>query len=109
MRRTVEKLLGQYGIQVQFSNQTVRALLQPVTGRLERLALREPGPVGLESVKRYVYIGPVDPAPKEDEVLEAAGKCYLARTVHLIEGNDGPAYCWAMCVERGGTDLWGVS
>lgn len=109
MRRTVEKLLEQYGMEISLADQTVRAFLQPVTGKLERLALRQPGPLGQECVKRYVYIGPVEPAPKEDGQMEAAGKGYVVRAVHLIEGNDGPAYCWAMCVEKGGADTWGVS
>lgn len=98
----VEKLLKQYGMEIQAAGQSVRALFQPVTGKLERLALQDPGPAGLEPRGRYVYIGPLEPELREDMVLTVAGKDYTVRAVRQITGNDGPVYCWAMCVERGG-------
>ena len=97
----IGKLLEQHGIRVQLENRTVRALFQPVTGRLERLSLREPEPLGCGNGKRFIYIGPVEPLPREDGTITVAGQSYLVRACHLIDGNDGPAYCWAMCVEKG--------
>ena len=105
----IGKLLEQYGTRVELQEQSVRALFQPMTGRLERLAVREPEPLGCASGKRFVYIGPVEPMPREDGELTVAGKAYLVRTVYLVPGNDGPAYCWAMCVEKGREDTWGTN
>lgn len=105
----VEKLLWQYGMEVTVEQTSVRALFQPVTGKLERLAERQPGPLGLESRKRYVYIGPVEPELREDMELQVAGKRYAVRTAQRISGNDGPAYTWGMCVEKGCEDQWGMS
>ena len=82
----------------------VRGLLQPVVGKLDRLARLEPGPLGLESRQRYVYIGPLEPRPREDMVLTLGEKGYLVRSAHQIAGPGGPVYSWAMCVEQGGTD-----
>ena len=56
MRIMVEKLLGQYGMEVRVGDLAVRALFQPVTGRLDRLALQDPGPTGLQSRQRYLYL-----------------------------------------------------
>lgn len=109
MRRMVEKLLKQYGMEVAVGEATVRALFQPVTGKLERLALNQPGMIGLESRKRYVYIGPVEPELRNGMAVAVAGKEYYIRTAQQIPGNDGPAYTWAMCVEKGGEDQWGMS
>ena len=104
MRIMVEKLLRQYGMEVRVEGQSVRALFQPVTGKLERLAHQDPGPGGLQSRGRYVYIGPLEPQLREDMVLTVAGRRYTVRSTQRIPGNDGPVYCWAMCVERGRSD-----
>lgn len=105
----VEKLLRQHGMEVTVAGTSVRALFQPVTGKLERLALPQPGPLGLESQKRYIYIGPVEPELREDMVLAVAGKRYSVRTAQVIPGNHGPAYTWGLCVEKGSEDEWGMS
>lgn len=97
----VESLLRQYGGEVMLGEQSVRGLLQPVTGKLERLARLSPGPLGLQNRQQYIYIGPLEPAPKADMVLTAGGKGYMVRTAHSIAGPDGPLYSWAVCVERG--------
>lgn len=97
----VEKLLRQYGMEVRVGEQAVLALFQPVTGRLERLALPDPGPMGFQSRQRYLYIGPVEPEVQMDMELTVAGKRYAVRTAHQISGDNGPAYSWAMCVEKG--------
>ena len=101
MRVMVEKLLTQYGMEIRVGEQTVRGLFQPVTGRMERLALPDPGPLGLQSRQRYLYIGPVEPRVQPDMELIVAGKRYAVRSAHRIDGNNGPAYSWAMCVEKG--------
>ena len=101
MRVMVEKLLSQYGLEIRVGEETVRGLFQPVTGRMERRALPDPGPVGLQSRQRYLYIGPVEPLVQQDTELAVAGKRYAVRSAHRIEGNNGPAYSWAMCVEKG--------
>ena len=106
MRKMVEKLLWQHGIRIRVEERTVRALFQPVTGKLERLAQREPGILGLERAMRWIYIGPVEPQLREDQVLTVEGRGYLVRSVQWIEGNDGPAYTWAMCVEKGREEPW---
>lgn len=100
----VEKLLNQHGMDIRIGNNTVRGLFQPLTGRLERLALQQPGPLGLESRQRYVYIGPVEPELREEEILTVAGKGYIVRTAQVLSGSGGPVYTWAMCVEKGRDD-----
>jgi hypothetical protein len=97
----VEKLLRQHGMEILLGDRQVRGLFQPVAGKLDRLAKLEPGPLGLQERQRYVYIGPLEPEPREDMVLTAQGKGYLVRSAHRINGPGGPLYCWAMCVEKG--------
>ena len=97
----VEKLLRQYGVDLLLGARPGRGLFQSGVGKLDRLAKLEPGVLGLESRKRYVYIGPLDPEPREDMVLLVQGKAYVIRAAHRIMGPDGPLYSWAMCVEKG--------
>ena len=106
MRKMVEKLLKQHGMEIRVEDCTVRALFQPVTGKLERLAERVPGILGVESGKRYIYIGPLEPEVQEDHQLQVEGRGYLVRSAQQITGNDGPAYTWAMCVEKGREEPW---
>ena len=101
MRVMVEKLLRQHGMEILLGDRQVRGLFQPVAGKLDRRAKLEPGPLGLQERQRYVYIGPLEPEPREDMVLTAQGKGYLVRSAHRINGPGGPLYCWAMCVEKG--------
>ena len=101
MRGMVEKLLRQYGGDLLLGERPVRGLFQSVVGKLDRLARLEPGALGLESRKRYVYIGPLEPELREDMLLTVAGRDYTVRSAHRIPGADGPLYCWAMCVEKG--------
>ena len=105
----IGKLLEQYGTEVDLGERTVRALFQPVTGGLERLAVRVPEITGCASGMRYLYIGPVEPLPREDGVLTVAGKGYLVRTAQHILGSNGPVYSWAVCVEPGREDTWGMN
>lgn len=104
----VEKLLARYGTEVSVGQSQVRALFQPVTGKLERLAVPAPGPLGQENRERYIYIGPVEPEIRVDMELTAAGKCCYVRSAHQIFGDNGPVYCWALCVEKGQEDTWGI-
>ena len=106
MRIMVEKLLMQHGMDIRVNDRTVRALFQPVTGKLERLAERVPGVLGVESAKRYIYIGPVEPQIREDQELRVEDRGYLVRSAQQINGNDGPVYTWAMCVEKGREEPW---
>ena len=101
MRKMVEKLLNQNGREVQVAGMRVRAVFQSVTGKLERLVQLEPGPLGLHSHQRYLYIGPVEPELGLDMELTAEGKDYLVRSAHRIHGGNGPVYSWAICVEKG--------
>lgn len=105
----VEKLLAQYGTPVVVDGRPARGLFQPVTGKLERLAVPVAGPLGYEDRERYIYIGPLEPEVRVDMELTVAEKCYMVRSAHQIYGDNGPVYCWALCVEKGREQTWDTS
>ena len=109
MRIMVEKLLRQHGIDIRMEERTVRGLFQPVTGKLDRLATPEAGPLGMQSRQQYVYIGPAMPSAEEGDAVTVEGRTYWIRRGEQILDGNGPVYCWGMCVEKGGEDTWGQS
>ena len=88
---------------------SLRGFFQPVTGKVERLALAQMGPLGQESRERFIYIGPVEPEAEPGDQVMAGEKQYRICSAQLIWGGDGPVYCWGMCVEKGCEDNWGSS
>ena len=113
MRRMVEKMMACYGRDLiltrgeeQFS---LRGFLQPVTGKVERLAMVQMGPLGQESRERFVYIGPANPEVAAEDQVASGETTYVVRTAQVIGDGNGPLYCWAMCVEKGSEDLWGMN
>lgn len=111
MRRMVEKMMNSHGrdmvVERGGAEVKVRGFFQPVTGKAERLALQEMGALGMESRERFIYIGPAEPEVEKGDLVTVAGKAYHARSAACIWGDGQPVYCWAMCVEKGGEDLWG--
>ena len=111
MRRMVEKMMNCHGrdlILIRGEEQfSLRGFLQPVTGKVERLAMAQMGPLGQENRERYIYIGPVEPEACQGDLIAAGGLMVHVRSSQVIWGNNGPVYCWAMCVEKGSEDNWG--
>ena len=86
---------------------SVRGFFQPVTGKVERLALKQMGALGLESRERFIYIGPAAVALERGDLVEVEERVYHVRSAECIWGDGEPVYCWAMCTQRGCEDAWG--
>ena len=112
MKQIVEQMMGKYGRTVTVEHggvkTGVKAFLQPVNAKVERLAMVQMGPLGRESRAQFVYMGPAEPALAADDRLEADGVGYQVRSTQLVYGGEGPVYCWAMCVKLGGDMAWNV-
>lgn len=113
MRRTVERIMASHGREITTLcggvKTVVRGFLQPVTGKAERLAKVEQGPLGRESRAQFIYIGPAEPQLQAGDCLAAEGKTYHVRSGQILWIGDEAIYCWAMCTEKGGDDSWGQS
>ena len=108
----LEKIMGCYGRELELRHEglcyTVRAFLQPVTGRGENMSRISPSPLGQEEKGQYVYIGPVSPAAGEGDELVCPEGVFLIRRCETVDGIGQPAYRWGMCVRKGGEDTWGM-
>lgn len=113
MRQMLEKILGCYGrvLEIRSADQVyeVRAFLQPVTGRGENMIRIDNSPIGREEEGQYVYIGPVDPAAREGDLILDEDSVYVLRRCETVDALGGSAYRWGMCIRKGGEDTWGHS
>lgn len=109
----VEKIFQCHGRTVQAVHDgrmlQVRGFFQAVTGKGQNMARLSVGPLGTQGTGQFVYLGPVEPRLEEGDELTVDGKEYILRRCEVIDGMNGPAYRWGMCVEKGGADEWGLS
>ena len=110
MEQIVARMMERYGRSVTAEHGGVRtgvkAFLQPVNAKVERLAMVQMGPLGREDRGQFVYMGPAKPALEPDDRLEADGVGYQVRSAQLVYAGQQPVYCWALCVKEGGEDSW---
>ena len=109
----LDKILLRYGqclqLQTEQGQQTIRAFLQPVTGRGENMVRVGNTPVGREAEGQFVLIASVEPRLRQGDLLTGPEGSYILRRCEIVEGIGGPAYCWGMCVRKGAEDRWGMS
>ena len=110
MEQIVERMMEKYGRNVTAEHSGVKtgvkAFLQPVNAKVERLAMVQMGPLGRESRGQFVYMGPAKPALEPDDRLETDGVGYQVRSAQLVYAGGQPVYCWALCVKEGGELTW---
>ena len=113
MRKMVSKILQTYGSSLMLEHEgesvEIRAFFQPVRSKSWQYLEGNYSPLGEIPRGQYVYIGPVEPMAEAGDTLTVEGKRYWLRRSELILHQDGPVYCWGICVEKGGEDSWGQS
>ena len=109
----LEKILNGYGrdmvLRRDGKETPVRGFFQPDTGRTDRLADNQRGILGREDRMRFSYYGPAEYLLKNGDEVNVDGMAYLVRNGRVMEAAGVPVYCWALCVEKGGEDPWGLS
>ena len=113
MQQMVGKILETYGsamtLQQEENTFAIRAFFQPVRSKSWQYLEGNYSPLGEIPRGQYVYLGPVNPKAEAGDTLIVADKSYWLRRTELVCDANGPAYCWGMCVEKGGEDTWGQS
>ena len=113
MREMTMRMMERYGTVVELcrgsSRWEVKAFFQSVRSKSWDFSDSDYSPLGEIPRGRHVYIGPAEPATAAGDTIRVAGKAYLVRRSELIRDGEGPLYCWALCLEKGGEDNWGRS
>lgn len=111
MRKMMDRLLQRYGrvagVEHGGAVKTARILLQPSTSRSRQSMEQEAGPLGRIPWGQYLYIGPAGVPAEVGSQVRVGEKTYILRRAELVYEKDQPIYCWGLCVEKGGEDLWG--
>ena len=86
---------------------SVRAFFQPVRSKSWDYSDSNYSPLGEIPRGRYIYMGPLEPEALAGDAIELGERTYLVRRSEIIYDHHGPAYCWGLCLEKGGMDDWG--
>lgn len=110
MREMIERILAAYGSEMTITcadgEKAVRAFLQPVTEKSRETMRRSIQTLGEIPAGRYVYIGPAEPALREDAAVIFRGGRYSAcRAETLILAGEA-LYVWGLLRKEGGDDPW---
>ena len=104
-------MLRQYGtpmVLVQGEQQTqIRAFLQETRSKSIHGTQREFIPLGAVPKGIYVYIGPAQPVAEAGDLIQYQNKLLELRRAEPMMVGEAVAYCWGLCVEKGGDDQWG--
>ena len=107
----IARIVEKYGTPVTLRRREtaweVRAFFQPVRSKSWDSSDSDYSPLGEIPRGRYLYLGPLDPEAMAGDTVERNGRQYLVRRSEIIYDRKGPAYCWGLCLEKGGEDQWG--
>ena len=113
MENIILAMMDKYGTAVRLcrggEEWEIKAFFQSVRSKSWDFSDSDYSPLGEIPRGRHVYMGPVEPAPAAGDPVWVADKAYLVRRSEIIRDGQGPAYCWALCLEKGGEDTWGRS
>lgn len=111
MQQMIADILTQYGSTVTLrksdgTEQTLRAFIQPVTAKSLLNMRKTVHDLGQIPTGQFVYIGPPEPCPGENDLLLLANERYAVRRCELLMLADEPLYRWGLLVKVGGDDPW---
>lgn len=88
------------------TQQTVRAIIQPVRSNSRGAMERDAAGAGLSGPEQYVYIGPAAAPLADAAYLTADGVEYLVRRAERLYLGDEAIYVWGLLVRSGGAAAW---
>lgn len=80
----------------------IRAFLQDTHSKSQENARREFSPLGEVHRGLFVYIGPAQPLAAEGDEIRYQDRFFELRRAEPVMVGDEIAYCWGLCVEKGG-------
>ena len=111
MRRTVEKIMAQYGTDLTIvgeqETKTVRGFFRAVNSKSWQSMESQANLLGEISRGQYAYIGPAQAHVCEGDTLVLGDREYLFRRVEPYYYGNEAVYLWGLCVEKGVNDTWG--
>jgi hypothetical protein len=112
MKEMFEGVLYRYGtpakLYARWGTRQLRVFFYPASSAWQRTE-RMITPLGEVPGGKYFCVLPADLNIVPDDVLEIGGRSYLLHRVEqrMLLGEE--IYQWALCVEKGSEDTWGIN
>lgn len=108
MHSKLKKVMERWGktVTLQRNGESFKAFLQETGSRAWQNMEKAFTPLGEIPRGQYLYLGPKEPALAVGDVLLQGGRYYELRRTEMVYFGEKPAYCWGLCVEKGGEDRW---
>ena len=113
MRKLMDGVLARYG---------TMATLYSATGQREmKVFFHSINSTSLQNMERmfcslgeiprgqYICVLPADAMAEPEDTLIVADRAYLLRRIEDMAMFTGAVYRWALCVEKGSEDTWGLT
>lgn len=109
----MDGVFARYGtpatIQTAAGEQQVKVFFYSVNSTAWQNMERQFSPLGEVPRGQYICVLPVNAAADPEDTLTVAGRKYLLRRVEDMAMFTGALYRWALCVEKGSEDTWGLT
>lgn len=113
MKKLMDGVLNRYGVPATIHTaagaQTVKVIFHSVNSSSWQNMERVFSPLGEVPRGQYICVLPADTAAEPEDTLVVDGRSYLLRRVEQMRVFTGPVYRWALCVEKGSEDTWGLN
>lgn len=109
----MDGVIERYGtpatIQTAAGQQQIKVFFHSVNSSAWQNMERQFSPLGEVPRGQYICVLPIHVAAEPEDTLIVSGRRYLLRRVEEMTMFTGAVYRWALCVEKGGEDAWGLT
>lgn len=112
MRRMIDRILKQYGVEAVLEHDgkeiPLRIFFQPSMSKSWDSMNPIVTPLGQLPGGQYLYIGPAKQPISQGDIVRVVSGSYVIRRAETYLDRNGPVYQWALCVRKGSDQPWEV-
>lgn len=113
MKRRMDGVLARYGtpatLQTAEGEQQIKVFFYSINSNSWQNMQRQFEPLGEVPRGQYICVLPADAVAEAEDTLIVAQRAYLLRRIEDMAMFTGAVYRWALCVEKGSEDTWGLT
>lgn len=112
MRKMMDGIFERYGmpatIHTAAGELPIKVFFHSVNSNSWQNMERQFSPLGEVPRGQYICVLPAHVAAEPEDTLIVSGRRYLLRRIEEMAMFTGAVYHWALCVEKGSEDTWGM-
>ena len=113
MKKRMDGVLSRYGmpatLQTAEGEQKLKVFFYSINSNSWQNMQRQFAPLGEVPRGQYICVLPADAMAEPEDTLIVADRAYLLRRIEDMAMFTGAVYRWALCVEKGSEDTWGLT